>query len=41
MQTVLRILRQAGGWHHGLSLRIENLRLQGFAEAFTRQTPRT
>ena len=24
MQTVLRILKRAGGWHHGLSLRIEN-----------------
>ena len=24
MQTILRILKQAGGWHHGLSLRIEN-----------------
>ncbi len=24
MQTLLRILKQAGGWHHGLSLRIEN-----------------
>ena len=24
MQTVLRILKQAGGWHHGLYLRIEN-----------------
>ena len=25
MQTILRILKQAGGWHHGLSLRIDNL----------------
>ena len=24
MRTILRILKQAGGWHHGLSLRIEN-----------------
>jgi hypothetical protein len=24
MQTILRILKQAGGWHHGLSLKIEN-----------------
>jgi hypothetical protein len=24
MQTILRILKAAGGWHHGLSLRIEN-----------------
>jgi hypothetical protein len=24
MQTILRILKQAGGWHHGLYLRIEN-----------------
>ena len=24
MKTVLRILNAAGGWHHGLSLRIEN-----------------
>jgi len=24
MDTVLRILRAAGGWHHGLHLRIEN-----------------
>jgi hypothetical protein len=24
MQTILRILRQAGGWHHGLHLKIEN-----------------
>ncbi len=24
MDTVLRILKQAGGWHHGLYLRIEN-----------------
>jgi hypothetical protein len=24
MQTVLQILKQAGGWHHGLSLKIEN-----------------
>ena len=24
MQTVLRILKQAGGWHHGLYLKIEN-----------------
>ena len=24
MQTVLRILKAAGGWHHGLSLRIDN-----------------
>jgi hypothetical protein len=46
MQTILHILRQAGGWHHGLSLRIEkqwdtNLHLQGFAEAFEQQqTPR-
>jgi hypothetical protein len=25
MQTILRILKQAGGWHHGLYLRIENV----------------
>ncbi|ADV84494.1 DUF6908 domain-containing protein [Terriglobus saanensis] len=25
MQTILAILKQAGGWHHGLSLKIENL----------------
>jgi hypothetical protein len=24
MQTILHILRQAGGWHHGLYLKIEN-----------------
>jgi hypothetical protein len=24
MQTILAILKQAGGWHHGLSLKIEN-----------------
>ena len=24
MQTILRILEQAGGWHHGLYLKIEN-----------------
>jgi hypothetical protein len=24
MQTILRILKAAGGWHHGLHLRIEN-----------------
>jgi hypothetical protein len=24
MQTILAILKQAGGWHHGLHLRIEN-----------------
>jgi hypothetical protein len=24
MQTILRILKTAGGWHHGLYLRIEN-----------------
>ena len=24
MQTIFRILKQAGGWHHGLPLRIEN-----------------
>ena len=24
MKTILAILRQAGGWHHGLSLKIEN-----------------
>jgi len=24
MQTILRILKQAGGWHHGLYLKIEN-----------------
>jgi hypothetical protein len=24
MQTILRILEQAGGWHHGLHLKIEN-----------------
>ncbi len=24
MQTILRILTQAGGWHHGLYLKIEN-----------------
>ncbi len=24
MQTILRILKQAGGWHHGLYLNIEN-----------------
>ena len=24
MQTILDILRKAGGWHHGLYLRIEN-----------------
>jgi hypothetical protein len=24
MQTILHILRQAGGWHHGLHLKIEN-----------------
>ncbi len=24
MQTILRILKTAGGWHHGLSLRIDN-----------------
>lgn len=24
MQTILRILKAAGGWHHGLSLRIDN-----------------
>jgi hypothetical protein len=26
MQTILRILTQAGGWHHGLYLKIENHR---------------
>ena len=25
METFLEILKSAGGWHHGLSLRIENL----------------
>jgi len=25
MKTILAILKQAGGWHHGLYLRIENL----------------
>jgi len=25
MKTILRILKQAGGWHHGLYLKIENL----------------
>ena len=24
MKTILRILKQAGGWHHGLYLRVEN-----------------
>ena len=24
MKTILEILKQAGGWHHGLSLKIEN-----------------
>ena len=24
MQTILRLLKQAGGWHHGLYLKIEN-----------------
>ena len=24
MQTILAILKQAGGWHHGLYLKIEN-----------------
>ncbi len=24
MQTILRILKVAGGWHHGLTLRIDN-----------------
>lgn len=24
MKTILAILKQAGGWHHGLSLKIEN-----------------
>jgi hypothetical protein len=24
MQTILRILTQAGGWHHGLYLKVEN-----------------
>jgi len=24
MQTLLQILKQAGGWHHGLYLKIEN-----------------
>ena len=24
MQTILRILKKAGGWHHGLYLKIEN-----------------
>ena len=24
MKTILTILKQAGGWHHGLSLKIEN-----------------
>ena len=24
MQTILRILKRAGGWHHGLYLTIEN-----------------
>ena len=24
MKTILQILKQAGGWHHGLSLKIEN-----------------
>ena len=24
MQTILRILKQAGGWHHGLYLKIDN-----------------
>ena len=24
MQTLLNILKQAGGWHHGLYLKIEN-----------------
>jgi hypothetical protein len=24
MNTILRILKQAGGWHHGLYLKIEN-----------------
>jgi hypothetical protein len=24
MQTILRILQEAGGWHHGLYLKIEN-----------------
>lgn len=31
MQTILAILKQAGGWHHGLYLRIENL-LNGIYE---------
>ncbi|MCU1224614.1 MAG: hypothetical protein JWQ42_2707 [Edaphobacter sp.] len=25
MQTILRILKQAGDWHHGLYLKIEKL----------------
>jgi hypothetical protein len=25
-KTILRILKQAGGWHHGLYLKIENAR---------------
>jgi hypothetical protein len=24
MQTILEILRKAGGWHHGLYLKIDN-----------------
>ena len=24
MKTILQILKQAGGWHHGLYLKIEN-----------------
>jgi hypothetical protein len=37
MDTVLRILQAPGGWNHGLHLCIENLRQQGFAQAFERQ----
>ena len=31
MQTILRILKQAGGWHHGLYLKIENLSYMALA----------
>ena len=32
MQTILRILKQAGGWHHGLYLKIENPPYMAFGD---------
>jgi hypothetical protein len=34
MKTVLEILKQAGWWHHGLSLKIENLSARSTSTAW-------